>query len=319
VDVPKGLPPLVVPGAAKRATAQRSETSPTTSSATALSAAAAPAPSAAAPGTPASVNYFYAIGDFNAVREEQEPADGASAVMTIGKPALDRRDRHSLAEVAVQSVGEDGKPDGKNVIEVGWTVDRQINEKNPDEPHLFVYRWLNGDPTDGHGKNCYNNTDCGFVPVGSAAIGAGGTLTAGQTKKFGIQHFGNSWWIWYDKGWIGRYPDSVWGGTFTEAAQVYWFGEVAAGGVTPCSEMGTGRSATSSGAALFYSIRMLTNGLTKNDDTISTPTEVPVRTWPLGQTYYDIYKPSPPPPAPDGTPPPVINYFYYGGKGGDCS
>ncbi len=320
VDAPKGLPPLAVAGAAKPATALRSGIPPTTSSATALSAAAPPAPLAAAPAPSPTVKYFYATGEFNAVAAKRAAVDGATAMMTIGKPALHSRDSHSLAEIAVQSVNEEGKPDGRQVVEVGWTVDRQVNKKNPTEPHLFVYRWVNGDPTDGKGKHCYNSSECGFVPHDSATSAPGDKLTAGETKKFGIQHFENAWWIWYDKGWIGRYPDSIWGNTFTKVDHVQWFGEVAAGGATPCSEMGKGRSARSSGAARFYAINLLTNG---SPNTKSTPTDVSVGTWPLALTYYDIYKPPPPtpstPPSPPEDEPKPVNHFFYGGKGGDCS
>jgi hypothetical protein len=241
VYAPKGLPPLPGRAAAKPAkgaTALRAQAeAATTSAATTSAAALAEAPSP-------SVNYFYSTSSQEAV------TDGTTATMTIGKPSVHSRDSHSLAEIAVRS------KDGQSAIEVGWTVSRHVNEQdkaNLDEPHLFVYRWVNGKGA------CYNA--CDFLLHSTAAKAPGDLLTAGETKKFGIQHVGNSWWIWYDKGWIGRFPDSTWGGDFTKSDLVQWWGEVAAGSSVPCSEMGDGVPAGDPDAAEFQPITLINGPL----------------------------------------------------------
>jgi hypothetical protein len=172
------------------------------------------------------INFFYAQASQAAV------ADGTYATMTVGRPALAAEDYHSLAEVAAQSA------DGRQIVEAGWTVDRNIN--GDAEPHLFVYHWVDRTET------CYNG--CGFVQY-SPTIQPGSALPVGTAKRFGIQHFSGSWWIMYDNQWVGYFPDSLWQGRFTKTGLTQWFGEVAAGSPAPCSEMGTGVPAAAAGAA----------------------------------------------------------------------
>ena len=168
------------------------------------------------------VHYLYSLG-----RQEAE-AEGAFATLSINKPALSRYDYHSLAELAVQS------KDGKQIVEIGWTVDRLVN--GDDDPHLFVYHWVNRKPS------CYNA--CGFVQH-SKNIKPGDTLVPGVPKKFGILYTGNAWWVAYDSEYIGYFPETLWndeGIEFDRAGLVQVFGEVAATEEKPCSEMGTGKN-----------------------------------------------------------------------------
>ncbi|GAA1636384.1 hypothetical protein GCM10009828_075730 [Actinoplanes couchii] len=183
------------------------------------------------------VLYHYNAGSQAAV------TDGAYANFGIGKPTLALTDFHSLAELAVQSA------DGTQVVEVGWTVDRLVNGDT--EPHLFVYHWVNGVPT------CYNA--CGFVRY-STNIRPGDTLPEDTTKKLGIQYYDGAWWVAYDTEWVGYYPASRWGGTFTQTGNVQFFGEVAALSLAPCTEMGNGRNGNSDAAAARISSVTYLNG-----------------------------------------------------------
>ena len=138
-------------------------------------------------------------------------ADGARGYFTIPKPVVAPHDSHSLAELAVQS------SDQRQVIEVGWTVDRGLN--GDDDPHLFVFHWIDGVRT------CYNA--CGFVPFNEPGYTAGMKLPVTTTPtQFNILHHGAEWRVGYNGHWVGAFPDSEWSNTFKVAGLVQWFGEV---------------------------------------------------------------------------------------------
>jgi hypothetical protein len=169
-------------------------------------------------------------------------AEGTYANLVVGKPRLENEDFHTLAEIAVQSA------DAKQIVEVGWTVDRGVNEGS-EEPHLFVYHWVDGK------ESCYNG--CGFVPYSKTAV-PGGKLPTGVSKRFGIQHFNGAWWIAYDTEWVGYFPDSLWTKTpFTQSGLIQWFGEVAASSSDPCTQMGAGTTPEDPAAARVGSIALL--------------------------------------------------------------
>ncbi|MCM4079463.1 neprosin family prolyl endopeptidase [Paractinoplanes hotanensis] len=181
------------------------------------------------------VNYLYNVGS------QAADTSGIFANVTIGKPDLDRNDYHTLAEVALQSA------DGEQIVEIGWTVDRLVN--GDDDPHLFVFHWVNGEPT------CYNK--CGFVQV-SPTVKPGATLTYGITKKFGIQYFKDAWWVAYDTEWIGYFPETNWtakGVEFNRSGYLQVFGEVAASREKPCgTAMGNGTGPEKDTSARFSSV-----------------------------------------------------------------
>ncbi len=181
------------------------------------------------------VSYLYNVGS------QAADTSGLFANVTIGKPDLDKTDYHSLAEVALQSA------DGKQIVEIGWTVDRLVN--GDDDPHLFVFHWVNGEPT------CYNK--CGFVQV-SPTVKPGATLTYGITKKFGIQYFKDAWWVAYDTEWIGYFPETNWterGVEFNRSGYLQVFGEVAASREQPCgTAMGNGTGPEKDTSARFSSV-----------------------------------------------------------------
>jgi len=183
------------------------------------------------------VNYLYAVGS------QMAETDGIYANVTIGKPALSKADYHSLAELALQSA------DGQQIVEVGWTVDRVVN--GDDDPHLFVFHWVNKQPA------CYNG--CGFVPY-SRNVTAGATLPYDVQKKFGIQYYNGAWWIAYDTEWIGYFPEALWndeGVKFNRSGLVQAFGEVASTTTKPCSQMGNGQTTDKVTAAKMGSIAYL--------------------------------------------------------------
>nr|WP_296073469.1 neprosin family prolyl endopeptidase [uncultured Actinoplanes sp.] len=202
--------------------------------------APAPAPSSSADaqqGGNDDVNYLYAVGS------QMAETDGIYANVTIGKPTLSKADYHSLAELALQSA------DGQQIVEVGWTVDRVVN--GDDDPHLFVFHWVNKQPA------CYNG--CGFVPY-SKNVTAGATLPYDVQKKFGIQYFNGAWWIAYDTEWIGYFPEALWndeGVKFNRSGLVQAFGEVASTTTKPCSQMGNGQPTDKGTAARMGSIAYL--------------------------------------------------------------
>jgi hypothetical protein len=168
-------------------------------------------------------------------------ADGSYANMVIGKPKLADEDYHTLAEIAVQSA------DTKQIVEVGWTVDRGVN--GDEEPHLFVYHWVDGKET------CYNA--CGFQQY-SKTVFPGDKLAEGTAKRMGIQFFNGAWWIAFDSEWVGYFPGELWDGRFTRSGLIQWFGEVAASSSEPCSAMGTGVTAYDDArAARFGTVSLL--------------------------------------------------------------
>lgn len=184
------------------------------------------------------VSFFYASASQKVV------SDGTYATMTIAKPKLEDEDFHSLAEVTAQSA------DGRQIVEVGWTVDRQVN--GDDNPHLFVYHWVD------RKESCYNG--CGFVQY-SSTVKPGAVLPTGVAKRFAIQHFGGAWWVMYDTEWVGYFPDSLWGGGFTRTGLAQWFGEVAAASTAPCTDMGNGKAASNKNAAAITDVGFLNGPL----------------------------------------------------------
>ncbi|MBB4695689.1 neprosin family prolyl endopeptidase [Paractinoplanes abujensis] len=185
------------------------------------------------------VNFMYNVGSQSA------DTAGVYANVTIGKPELDRDDYHTLAEIALQSADE------KQIVEVGWTVDRVVN--GDDDPHLFVFHWVNGEP------QCYNG--CGWVQA-DGAIKPGATLTYGVTKKFGIQYYDKGWWVAYDTEWIGYFPEEIWnkqGVKFNRSGLVQVFGEVAASASksVTCTDMGNGTLSAKENAARVSSVSFI--------------------------------------------------------------
>jgi hypothetical protein len=219
----------------------RSESTDVTPPRTVAKAAgiAAPEPTAteSSPSDPKAF-YYYNVG------AQQAATDGVYANITVARPKLATADYHTLAELAAQSA------DGKQIVEVGWSVDRVVN--GDDNPHLFVFHWINGVST------CYNG--CGWEQV-SRTVKPGDTLSYGGAKKFGIQYYGGAWWIAFDSEFVGYFPEKLWTeqgvASFSRTGLVQAFGEVASTVERPCSQMGNGLPGTDSGAALMGSVTFL--------------------------------------------------------------
>jgi neprosin-like protein len=186
---------------------------------------------------PSDHGYYHDVG-----ATQRSGSDGGFALLTVAQPYVAPGDSHSLAAVAARSA------DGSNNVQVGWTVDPVLNGDYL--PRLFViYR---SNQTDA----CYNV--CGFEPYPSSTIHVGIDLPVGSTKRFGIQHSGDRWWIAYDTEWIGSFPDTLWSGAFTRTGAVQYFGEVAAPTAEPyCTGMGTGYRPDSTQSARFGSITLI--------------------------------------------------------------
>jgi hypothetical protein len=227
--------PVTVPATTSAATTapatQATTTSPAPAPAQPLAATTdptantSPAPTSSGGNSTSKVNFLYSVGS------EETTADGVYVSMDVRRPTLANGDFHTLAELAVQS------DDTSQTIEVGWTVDRSVN--GDDDPHLFVFHWVNNQPT------CYNT--CGrFVPY-KGGVAPGDTLPTGNLKKFGIQHNDGAWWISYDTTFVGYFLDKEWSGQgadFTQGGYFQVFGEVAAASTSPCTQMGSGSPST---------------------------------------------------------------------------
>jgi hypothetical protein len=172
--------------------------------------------------TPPELDYFYddALQNY--------ATDLAQGSFFIAAPEVESSDFHSLGELAVEST------DGKQIVEVGWTVDKAVNHGDSN-PHLFVFHWVNGQkPCD----DSYNG--CGFVPA-SKSVRAGMELTSGTKTTFGVKYYEGNWWVSALGEWFGYFPGSLWKDPpFTKIGLVQWFGEVAASSKKPTTQMGDG-------------------------------------------------------------------------------
>ena len=149
---------------------------------------------------------------------------GVTASTPVYAPYVASSDFHSLWEIAVEDSTE------KQIIEVGWRV---YGPDGPD-PRLFVNDWVNG-VSQGYNNIYFNlvSTPQYYTP--------GMTLPTGTTpKQFGIEYYQGNWWISYDNSWFGYFSGSDWGGTWTNNDVTQIFGEVAAGELYPCTDMGAG-------------------------------------------------------------------------------
>ncbi len=168
---------------------------------------------------------------------------GAGAKMLQANPALAAADAHTLGEIGVQSA------DNRQIVEIGWHVDVLVNHDA--QPRLFVFHWVDGQPT------CYNG--CGFVET-STTHKPGMRVTPGEIADYAIELRGTDWWLAYQGVDLGYFPGSLWPSGFTVADHVQWFGEVAAEGSEPCTEMGTGAKGSDAAAAKMTDLYLIRPG-----------------------------------------------------------
>lgn len=184
-------------------------------------------------------SYFYAGG----IQTVPTGTTAAYANVGIATPSRGAAS-HTLAEIA----GIQYNSSLRQIVEIGWTVDNGLNGDN--NPHLFCYWWKN-DKGQGY------NAGSGFVAYGTPSATCGQSLStlSGTTKKMGIVHTGGAWWLAYDTGWVGYYPDALWTSTangippsnspavtFNTVGELQMFGEIAFGSAvnasTVCTDMG---------------------------------------------------------------------------------
>lgn len=182
--------------------------------------------------------------------------DGIRSTMTIEQPYLDTADYHSLMELAAikSIVPSTGGAAQRNIVEIGWTVDRALNGGSA-VPHLFVFAWKNGV---GLGYNAAG----GFVDNGTCGTNAGASLSAdvGTQKGFILQYRTvaggaavEGWWAWHGNSafssgcWVGHWPATIWTTGvptvtgFTGPGEAHWFGETVVDSAgAKCSDMGDG-------------------------------------------------------------------------------
>ncbi len=212
VAAKKQRPP--VPAKAGAAVATVPSKAPATSSSTAQAAGATCA------AKPVGATQFHYAGAYQFLA-----STGTRVTLDQPQPCLATSDYHTLVEIAAQT------SDGKQVIEVGSTVDRGLN--GDALPHLFVYHWVNGQ------QSCYNG--CGFVQVSPTRRPGMVVSVTSTPQEYSIQFYSGNWWISYQYEWIGYFPGTLWNNTFTQTGLVQWFGEVAASTAYPCTDMGNGQ------------------------------------------------------------------------------
>jgi hypothetical protein len=164
---------------------------------------------------------------------------GAGATILQADPAVGVGDFHSVAEIAVESAR------GDQIVELGWTVDAGVNGDL--QPHVFVFHWVDGNQT------CYNA--CGWVQV-SPTKRPGMRIVPGEAHRYEIKRVHDDWWMFYDGEAMGYFPQSLWKTGFHEAGLVQWFGEVAAAGTSPCTQMGNGKLGADAAAASFDDLHL---------------------------------------------------------------
>jgi hypothetical protein len=105
---------------------------------------------------------------------------------------------------------------------------------------LLIGIWVNG---------VFQNTT-GFVQT-HATYHPGMSLSAYDNllEYFYVEQYQGNWWVWFNDGWVGYVPNSVWSGTFTYGDVSHWYGEVysALNNIPPLTDMGNGFLADCSG------------------------------------------------------------------------
>ena len=170
------------------------------------------------------------------------PAIGATANFTEAQPWVEAGDSsgHSLAEIWAGTV------DHNQGVEVGWGVFPGIYGDSL--PHLWVFHWVNGV---GMGYNA------DFVQVSATRIPGMVVAVTGVPSEYAIEYFAGNWWIQYQGEWIGYFPGTLWGGTFTEVEEASWYGEVSADTTEPATAMGNGLLGTNVASAQISNIALI--------------------------------------------------------------
>lgn len=206
--------------------------------------------------TPMTINHTSIAAGYHYVYGYQyATAIGGQASFSQHTPNLNTTDYHTLAETASES------GDGKQIVEIGWNVDRSVN--GDANTHLFVFSWVNGT------GNCYNG--CGYVQY-SSSVRPGQTIAGdGSSYIYAIEYFSGNWWLYSQNQWIGYFPGTLWsnkGVSFTQVGLVQWFGEVAANGGTG-TQMGNGVYGSNSGSATITGAAFISSDSTTSAANLS--------------------------------------------------
>ncbi len=181
--------------------------------------------------------YYYATAAFT------RQADGGGMTMSIERPAYVRGDAggHTLDEIAIQG----GEGNG-NIVELGWNL--SSDQYGDSDPHLFVFHWINWNPT------CYDG--CGWQQYsGTYFPGMNLSQLVGRQVYVGYVFYQGNWWAWFDNQWLGYFPGTEWGGNYTRSELIQWFGEVSSSnGVPPRTDMGNGRFPADPAAATNFTL-----------------------------------------------------------------
>jgi len=170
---------------------------------------------------------------------------GGDAYFSQHTPFLSSSDNHTLAETASES------SDGRQIVEIGWTVDRGLNGDS--NPHLFVFSWVNGNP------NCYNG--CGYVQYSNTFRPGQAVAGDGSVYLYAIEYYQGNWWLYSQNQWLGYFPGTLWsnqGVNFSQVGLVQWFGEVSSGGGSG-TQMGNGIYGSNSGSATITNASFITS------------------------------------------------------------
>ena len=173
--------------------------------------------------------YYYVSGQYFS------QAVGATADIEQSDPTVINDYDHSVAEIAVSFGGSRDQ-----VVETGWIVDR--GQFGDNLPHLFATDWVNGKLI-----GFYNN---GFIEVPNPDnITPGEAVTVGDIGDYKIVYSSYEWAVYYDGNEIGYFPESLWGGNFTQASEEQAFGEIySISANNPCDQMGDGIAGSENGS-----------------------------------------------------------------------
>lgn len=167
---------------------------------------------------------------------------------------------YSIGQLALISITKNSQ----KAIEFGWIVAPGLYHDH--YPHLFIT--LRDNPANGtcvlgipnQIDPCPAGTYIPFSDVHQPGTAVGFPIGHGNATPV-LYHVGyfapdNSWWIQYDKAWIGKIPGTHWTSTFAKANYAQWFGEIAFAPGHNCTPMGDDIYGTLPGSAsvtgMFY-------------------------------------------------------------------
>jgi len=164
---------------------------------------------------------------------------------------------HNVGELAVIRKRASGLRD---IVEVGTVSDRAMSPTGNDEPHFFVFAWVNGAPYGAYNSGFVNYTganNCTYHP-GDNMGAINGTSLAMGIEFVNTPGTAVGWWASNGGKWCGYFPadpaatsvaGNLWygsGANFGSATQIQAFGEVASSLNQPCTDMGNGTQGTAS-------------------------------------------------------------------------